>query len=185
MSLKDPVRGSQAATFWGIREPFAAVVVTNIPMIFPLIKSWLSPCLRVGTRLKTSKTSPPFPAQSQLSVSVGGRNGHSRRRRHPFHPDDELNIFDEDEDDGTIVESEDSLGHVVGMHGTHALVRLPPHAKPNHGITVLQEVEVVTEGDAARDHALRRFPIDAHWGSSVAISTTSAAGPRSIRFVRQ
>jgi hypothetical protein len=90
-----------------------------------------------------------------------------------------------DDDDATITESEDSLGHVVGPHGALTLVRLPPHAKPNHGITVHQEVEVITEGETVRDHALRRFPIDTYWGSSVVVSTASAAGPRSIRFVRR
>ncbi|KAI0446131.1 hypothetical protein F4803DRAFT_505714 [Xylaria telfairii] len=41
--IVDPVNGAQLAGEWGTREAFVAVFTTNLPMIFPLIKNWLSP----------------------------------------------------------------------------------------------------------------------------------------------
>ncbi|TIC96846.1 hypothetical protein CH35J_007563 [Colletotrichum higginsianum] len=39
--LVDPVNGAELAGKWGTRETFVAVVTTNLPMIFPLIRTWM------------------------------------------------------------------------------------------------------------------------------------------------
>ncbi|KAI1839636.1 hypothetical protein JX266_014151, partial [Neoarthrinium moseri] len=41
--LVDPVNGAQLSGEWGTREAFTSVVTTNLPMLFPLFKSWISP----------------------------------------------------------------------------------------------------------------------------------------------
>jgi hypothetical protein len=43
--LSDPENGGQQAGFWAVRESFAAVVTTNLPVIFPLFQQWLRPWL--------------------------------------------------------------------------------------------------------------------------------------------
>ncbi|EMR63676.1 hypothetical protein UCREL1_9373 [Eutypa lata UCREL1] len=46
----DPVNGAQLAGQWGTVEAFVAVFTTNLPMIFPLFKTWLTPLLRSSSR---------------------------------------------------------------------------------------------------------------------------------------
>ena len=48
--LQDPVNGAQLAGQWGTVEAFVAVFTTNLPMIFPLFKTWLTPLLRSSSR---------------------------------------------------------------------------------------------------------------------------------------
>ncbi|RYP73648.1 hypothetical protein DL771_003536 [Monosporascus sp. 5C6A] len=43
--VADPVNGAQLAGNYAVRETFVAVVTTNLPMVFPLFKIWLSPVL--------------------------------------------------------------------------------------------------------------------------------------------
>lgn len=43
--VTDPVHGAQLAGSWAVRETFIAVVTTNLPLIFPLLKVWLTPLL--------------------------------------------------------------------------------------------------------------------------------------------
>lgn len=43
--VTDPVNGAQLAGSWAVRETFIAVVTTNLPLIFPLVKIWLTPLL--------------------------------------------------------------------------------------------------------------------------------------------
>ncbi|TQN64938.1 hypothetical protein CSHISOI_10483 [Colletotrichum shisoi] len=41
--ISNPVTGAQQAGSWAVRETFVAIVTTNIPMIFPLVRRWLTP----------------------------------------------------------------------------------------------------------------------------------------------
>ncbi|EPE02831.1 hypothetical protein F503_01572 [Ophiostoma piceae UAMH 11346] len=41
--VTDPVHGASQAGSWGTREAFVSVTITNLPMIFPLIRKWLRP----------------------------------------------------------------------------------------------------------------------------------------------
>jgi hypothetical protein len=41
--VTDPVNGALLAGSWAVRETFVAVVVTNLPMLFPLFRRWLGP----------------------------------------------------------------------------------------------------------------------------------------------
>lgn len=42
---QDFVNGAQLAGSWGVRETFVAVITTNLPMVFPLVKTVLNPIL--------------------------------------------------------------------------------------------------------------------------------------------
>ncbi|KAK0715575.1 hypothetical protein B0H67DRAFT_490425, partial [Lasiosphaeris hirsuta] len=41
--LTNPVNGAQQAGSWAVRETFVAVVTSNLPMVFPLVKRWGRP----------------------------------------------------------------------------------------------------------------------------------------------
>ena len=41
--VTDPVDGASQAGSWGTREAFVSVTITNLPMIFPLLRKWLRP----------------------------------------------------------------------------------------------------------------------------------------------
>ncbi|PLB35332.1 uncharacterized protein BDW47DRAFT_128265 [Aspergillus candidus] len=70
--LTDPVNGAQLAGEWGTRETFAAVVTTNLPMIFHFLRPLLSRLLGsvFGTTQKVCKSPNGFH-------KIGGGAGES------------------------------------------------------------------------------------------------------------
>ncbi|KAI1110404.1 hypothetical protein F5Y14DRAFT_465674 [Nemania sp. NC0429] len=68
-----PIDGAQLAGEWGTREAFVAVITTNLPMIFPLIKTWSSPFFSyiLGT---TQKSSTPHSVIHTIGSGGGKRN---------------------------------------------------------------------------------------------------------------
>ncbi|GJC96105.1 hypothetical protein ColKHC_04931 [Colletotrichum higginsianum] len=97
--ISNPVTGAQQAGSWAVRETFVAIVTTNIPMIFPLVRRWLTPIfgsitttLSRGTnnRYGNSKRSNlPAPGSIKLGEvtdggsSIGG-SGARKKGRQPF-----------------------------------------------------------------------------------------------------
>lgn len=91
--FQDPVNGAQQAGSWAVRETFVAVVTTNVPMIFPLLRRWLSPVLggitstfsRTATRNKYSNTKRsdlPQPGSIKLDDVADSKN--RKKGRPPF-----------------------------------------------------------------------------------------------------
>ncbi|KAF9877958.1 hypothetical protein CkaCkLH20_04534 [Colletotrichum karsti] len=91
--IKDPVGGAQQAGSWAVRETFVAVVTTNVPMIFPLLRKWLSPVFgtisstlsRTGTRNRygnTKRSDLPQPGSIKLDDVADSRN--RKKGRPPF-----------------------------------------------------------------------------------------------------
>ncbi|KAM0559927.1 hypothetical protein ACHAPJ_003877 [Fusarium lateritium] len=73
--LVDPINGAQLAGAWGTREAFVAVMTTNLPILFPLFRVWLTPIF--GSVLRSSqKTSYQYPSAFQ-TIGGGGRSGRS------------------------------------------------------------------------------------------------------------
>ncbi|KAM0075082.1 hypothetical protein ACKRZS_012899 [Fusarium odoratissimum] len=73
--LVDPVNGAELAGAWGTREAFVAVMTTNLPILFPLFRVWLTPIF--GSVLRSShKTSYQYPSGFQ-TIGGGGRSGKS------------------------------------------------------------------------------------------------------------
>ncbi|TVY44868.1 hypothetical protein LOCC1_G006275 [Lachnellula occidentalis] len=68
----DPVHGAQLAGEWGTREAFVSVVTTNLPMIFPLLKTWLAPIF--GSVLYSRGTASKHPSGFQ---TIGGGDGNT------------------------------------------------------------------------------------------------------------
>ncbi|KAK6207742.1 hypothetical protein QIS74_12823 [Colletotrichum tabaci] len=96
--ISNPVTGAQQAGSWAVRETFVAIVTTNIPMIFPLVRRWLTPIfgsitttLSRGTnnRYGNSRSNLPAPGSIKLGDvtdgggSIGG-SGARKKGRQPF-----------------------------------------------------------------------------------------------------
>jgi hypothetical protein len=55
-----------------VRETFVAVITTNLPMLFPLFKRWLSPC--VGGLKSTIKSSKASSSKPPTLETIGQKN---------------------------------------------------------------------------------------------------------------
>ncbi len=85
--LLDPVNGAQQAGSWAVRETFVAVIIDNIPMIYPL-------CLRIvrqvddtlashyARRTKLSGGGGYYSKDSKDSASNGNSNSNSSYAMH-------------------------------------------------------------------------------------------------------
>ncbi|KAJ6789417.1 hypothetical protein PWT90_03647 [Aphanocladium album] len=75
--LDDPVNGAKLAGSWGTREAFIAVITTNLPMIFPLVKRWLRPLLpkQLSASQKVEKSPTGF-----RTIGGGGPGADARRK---------------------------------------------------------------------------------------------------------
>ncbi|KAK4664213.1 uncharacterized protein QC763_0083640 [Podospora pseudopauciseta] len=80
--ITDDVNGAELAGAWGTREAFVAVVTTNLPMVFPLFKSWLRPLFgSTSQRTTDNKYKTPEGFRSIGGGGGGGSNSHSQFRR--------------------------------------------------------------------------------------------------------
>ncbi|KAL0931393.1 uncharacterized protein CTRU02_214128 [Colletotrichum truncatum] len=91
--ISDPVNGAQQAGSWAVRETFVAIVTTNLPMIFPLLRKWFSPVFgtitstfsRTATRNKygnTKRSDLPQPGSIKLDDVTDSKN--RKKGRPPF-----------------------------------------------------------------------------------------------------
>ena len=81
--------GGQVAAEWGTRETFIAVVTTNLPMIFPLFKTWLTPYLPSTLRLSSNNKAYKTPGSGFVTIGGSGEpSKHTRKGpRSARHPD--------------------------------------------------------------------------------------------------
>ncbi|KAF7589611.1 hypothetical protein BBP40_004025 [Aspergillus hancockii] len=126
--LVDPLNGAQLAGSWGTREAFVAVITTNLPMIFHLLRSWLARAF--GTAFQTSeayKTPTGFR-------SIGGGVGDSRsRNRHGPYSVNPITV------NQTFNGSEERMVDEVNMQNLKA------YPGPAAGIVASNQVEVTHE----------------------------------------
>ncbi|KAJ8195365.1 hypothetical protein LV164_002207 [Aspergillus fumigatus] len=121
---------------WGNREAFVAVVTTNLPMIFHLLRSWLTRLF--GTAFGSSEKTYKFPSGFQ---TIGGGAGESssrkRRAQRTVHPIS-ANL--------TFSESEERIVDNVKMNDLEAFGA--PSTRRDHspgGIVVSNQVEITHE----------------------------------------
>jgi hypothetical protein len=77
--VTNPIDGAQLAGSWAVRETFVAVVTTNLPLAFTLVKGWLGPLVaRVSTGRSSQKETKGTP---RIIATFGG--GRSWRGRGP------------------------------------------------------------------------------------------------------
>ncbi|KAF2133689.1 hypothetical protein P153DRAFT_419597 [Dothidotthia symphoricarpi CBS 119687] len=58
--IRDPVRGAEAAGSWACRETFVAVIIGNIPMIYPLFRRSISKVYSSAGLSRTGRSSHPW-----------------------------------------------------------------------------------------------------------------------------
>ncbi|KAK1472371.1 hypothetical protein CCUS01_05755 [Colletotrichum cuscutae] len=133
--LLDPVNGAQLAGAWGTRETFVAVVTTNLPMIFPLIRTYLKPLWpNVLRSSKNTKKAYKTPSGFQ---TIGGGHGDSSRRTGPPSANPVASNL-------TFTESEERIMSDVKLQNLKGS-STPTSGKPSNGIVVSNEVEIITE----------------------------------------
>ncbi|KAL2682614.1 hypothetical protein Neosp_007066 [[Neocosmospora] mangrovei] len=85
--VSDPINGAQLAGSWAVRETFVAVLVTNLPMLFPQLKKWIIPLVaRVSSSLSISRNPSSSRAESRFSniTSLDSWRRKSRRSSRPI-----------------------------------------------------------------------------------------------------
>ncbi|KAJ6442879.1 triacylglycerol lipase-like protein [Purpureocillium lavendulum] len=152
--LVDPINGAQLAGSWGTRESFVAVITTNLPMIFPLFKSWLTPLF--GSALSSSQKTYQTPSGFQ-TIGGGGGNSRSRKGRGPpsANPITANMTFSESEErmvDGVKMQT---LGYsTASSSGNHG---------PPGSIVVSKQVDVTTEDRSSHNGEQKPQQIGDAW----------------------
>jgi hypothetical protein len=134
---QDPVNGAQLAGEWGTREAFVSVVTTNLPMIFPLLKTWFKPLF--GSILSSTESTSKHPSGFRTIGGGGGESGVGHRRKHSSskqHVTDNLSFG----------ESEERIINNVNMQnfGVHTGPAASPHPR-SKGIMVSNEFKIVED----------------------------------------
>ncbi|KAK5662337.1 hypothetical protein OQA88_8244 [Cercophora sp. LCS_1] len=130
----DEVNGAELAGAWGTREAFVAVVTTNLPMVFPLFKTWLRPLL--GSSQRTTDKNYKTPSAGFRTIGGGGgdESSRSRRRTHAGTTNILTNI--------SFTESEERIMNEIKLQNKKA---------GDKSIVVMSEFEVV-EGRNVAEH---------------------------------
>ncbi|KAK7421592.1 hypothetical protein QQX98_002059 [Neonectria punicea] len=148
--LVDPVNGAQLAGSWGTREAFVAVITTNLPILFPLFRTWLTPLF--GTVMRSSQKTYNTPSGFRTIGGGGGGSGEqSRSRRGPptANPITANMSFND---------SEERIVDEVKMQNFKASTRpVSDDQAPATGIVVSNQVEVTREDRSSQnsDHVHR------------------------------
>ncbi|KAH7382760.1 hypothetical protein DE146DRAFT_669791 [Phaeosphaeria sp. MPI-PUGE-AT-0046c] len=133
--IVDPIKGGQLAAEWGTRETFIAVITTNLPMIFPLFKSWLAPF--VPSTFRSSSNNKAYKSPGSGFVSIGG-GGASSRDRGGLSNHVTANMTYDNESEEHIVK-ETNIVKMQDLHPVRDTQRSP------NGIVVSRQVSVTTE----------------------------------------
>ncbi|KAH6972115.1 hypothetical protein BKA56DRAFT_593736 [Ilyonectria sp. MPI-CAGE-AT-0026] len=145
--LVDPVNGAALAGAWGTREAFVAVITTNLPLLFPLLRAWFTPLF--GSMLRSSQKTYQTPSGFR-TIGGGGGDGQSRRNRKPPTANPiTANI--------TLNDSEERIVTDVKMQPLKVSSTPVSADYPSNGIVVSNEVEVAHEDRSSHhsEHAQR------------------------------
>ncbi|KAK1975628.1 hypothetical protein LZ30DRAFT_753993 [Colletotrichum cereale] len=155
--IVDPVNGAQLAGTWGTRETFVAVVTTNLPMIFPLIRTWLKPLW--PSVLRSSKNTKEAYKPPSGFRTIGGGNAGSRsrdRRTGPLQGNPITSNF-------TFTESEEQIMNDVKLQSFRGSPSASSGKQSPGGIMVSNEVEITTEDRPDNEGEQRPQPINDTW----------------------
>lgn len=147
---QDPVNGAQLAGSWAVRETFIAVVVSNLPMVFPLFVIWLGPMitsLRSTLRSRSGqKLSGDEPSREIRTFGAGS----SKRRGPPT-------VYNITTINATMNESEERIVELQDAKGWGSSTEPPSDAEAGRN-GIRQQVEVTVEREEAGPHNTRRPP---------------------------
>ncbi|KAF1925977.1 uncharacterized protein M421DRAFT_423259 [Didymella exigua CBS 183.55] len=143
--ITDPIDGGALAAEWGTRETFVAVLTTNLPMIFPLLKIWLQPFLPSTLRSSSNKA---YKTPGSGFVTIGGGGASSHANKSPWSGARiSANINLDNESEERIIEEND-----IKMQHLHSPAE---SQRPQGGIIVSKHVSVTTEA-FGKEGALRQ-----------------------------
>jgi hypothetical protein len=77
--IRDPIGGAQQAGSWAVRETFVAVVIGNVPMIYPLLRRGVERVYSSGAASRMGITSQ----NNNLDDSLPLQSRSAKRTRHP------------------------------------------------------------------------------------------------------
>ncbi|KAI2465469.1 hypothetical protein F4781DRAFT_409401 [Annulohypoxylon bovei var. microspora] len=80
LMLTDPINGAQTAGSWSVRETFIATITTNLPVVFPLFKSWLGPV--VGNLFSSANSGRTPPKGPSYNIHTSGNGPRGPRRNY-------------------------------------------------------------------------------------------------------
>ncbi|RAL03335.1 uncharacterized protein BO80DRAFT_350386 [Aspergillus ibericus CBS 121593] len=127
--LVEPTNGASIADEWGTRETFVAVITTNLPMVFHLLRTWLA--RGFGSAFQSSHRSKTYQLPSGGLERLGGGASRNRGRNASTEP---ITVG------LTFTESEER------MMGDIKLQTLRPYEAPAAGtIVVSNQVEISHE----------------------------------------
>ncbi|RSL97027.1 hypothetical protein CEP52_011132 [Fusarium oligoseptatum] len=144
--VSDPVNGAQLAGSWAVRETFVAVLVTNLPMLFPQLKKWAIPIVaRVSSSLSASRNPSSSRAESRFSniTSLDSWRRKSRRSSRPI----SINPPRNNESEVTIIDEvnhpETELQPTISEEDTHTITKEDPapRIQLHIEVSVLEETE--------------------------------------------
>lgn len=134
---QDPVNGAQLAGEWGTREAFVSVATTNLPMIFPLLRTWFRPLF--GSALSSTPT--PYKGRPGFQT-IGGSSGmsHGRSRRGAATGANDIGV------NSSFSESEERIVNNVKMQDLKVYAGSAISAdKPSNGIVVSNEFQITED----------------------------------------
>ncbi|KAI0458563.1 hypothetical protein F5B21DRAFT_460154 [Xylaria acuta] len=150
--IVDPVNGAQLAGEWGTREAFVAVFTTNLPMIFPLIKTWISPIF--GSSLWSTQKSSTLN-EGIITIGGGSWGGKRNPRGSPSANILTTNLSVTGSQEYMVQEIPLQSLKVSGEPGTH-------HYTSNT-VYVTNEIDVVHEDVSGHNGDQRRQRIHENW----------------------
>ncbi|KAF7550891.1 hypothetical protein G7Z17_g5398 [Cylindrodendrum hubeiense] len=138
--LVDPVNGAQLAGSWGTREAFVAVITTNLPLLFPLFKTWLTPLF--GSVMRSSQKTYNTPSGFRTIGGGGGDQSRSRRGPPTANPITANMSFND---------SEERIVDDVKMQNFKVSSEPVVAGGPINGIVVSNQVDVIHEDRSSQN----------------------------------
>ncbi|CAI6336694.1 unnamed protein product [Periconia digitata] len=135
--IVDPVNGGILAAQWGTRETFVAVVTTNLPMIFPLLRNFLAPYIQSSVRSSSNQKAYKNPGSGFVTIGGGGASKGASSRQRSANPITANITFDNDSEEHIVKGDED-----VKMRNLKS--SRSGHSTPN-AIVVSQQITVTSE----------------------------------------
>jgi hypothetical protein len=152
---QDPVNGPALAGEWGTREAFVAVITTNLPMLFPLFKLWLSPLF--STLLRSSQKTYKTPSGFRTIGGGGGGEFHPAHRRGP------ASVNPITANLSTYSESEERMVGEVKLEDLKVSASPASDSQPPSGILVSNQVDVTHEEITSRNGQLPFQRVHESW----------------------
>jgi hypothetical protein len=136
MCFQDPVNGGQLAAAWGTRETFIAVVTTNLPMTFPLFKTWLAPVISSTIRSGSNSKALRTPGGGVVTIGGGGGGASSRNRQSAHHVTANMTFDNESEENILKGDGDVKMQHI----NTAGVIQQSPNS-----IVVSKQISITTE----------------------------------------